>query len=98
MGPVRASGAATCPFAACPATPGRDARLIGVIFQQSERRGIKALRLHQDRWRDAKPFFVSCGALLQSLAAQLLKRFFAARDALPFANAPPKRSFSVFTK
>ncbi|MGA7386267.1 MAG: hypothetical protein WBW81_16685 [Methylocella sp.] len=45
-------GAATCPFAAFPATSGRDARLIGIVFQEREWRGIKTLRLHQRPRRD----------------------------------------------
>jgi hypothetical protein len=40
------------PFATFPATPGRDARLIGIIFLRSERRGIKTLRLDQRLRRD----------------------------------------------
>src|SRR5207247_1056525 len=53
MDSVRAPGAATCPFAAFPPAAGRDARLIGIEFQESERREIKTLRLHQSCWRNS---------------------------------------------
>jgi hypothetical protein len=63
-------GVARCPFAAFPATPARDARLIGIKSQKSKRGGIKPLCLHQPGGRDRfkklvrheetqRPFFIA---------------------------------------